>query len=250
MEKKELPLLGAAIAVGMIGAGFLVGHAITGMQSANRYVTVRGLAEQDAKANLAVWTLKFKTTGDDLVSTQASLDTQKDAIMKFLTEEGFTAEEIKAQGVRVVDKQANEYGGADAAAGKRFVLSSAIMLRSEKIDEVMKAHQQMSKLVTAGVVLSDDNYCGNSPSYLFTKLNDVKIEMLASATKNAREAAGQFAKDAGAQVGSIRQASQGYFSISARDKVQESSGGDNGCGDSDSVMKKIRVVSTIDYYLE
>jgi hypothetical protein len=249
MEKNGLSALGLLLAIGLVASAFLVSGAINNAQNSNRFVTVRGLSEKDVKANLAMWRLKFKTTGDDLAGTQAALETQKKAVVEFLTKAGFSIEELQPQGIRVVDKQANEYGN-DNAGGKRFVMTTSVLLRTEKVDLVMKTQQKMSDLINSGVVLSDDNYCGNTPNYLFTKLNDIKIEMLADATKNARSAAGQFAKDAEAKVGSIRQASQGYFSISALDRVEESSGGDSSCGDGESIMKKIRVVSTVDYYLE
>jgi uncharacterized protein len=193
--------------------------------------------------------LRFKTTGDDLVATQADLDKQKQSVIDFLTKAGFDAKTIYPQGIRVVDKQANEYG-TDAYNTKRYVLSTAVTLRSDKVDLAAQTQQKMSELIKSGVALSDDGYCGNIPNYIFTKLNDIKIDMLGKATKNARDAANQFARDANSKVGSIRTATQGYFSISAQDSIQEGSGSNNNCGDSDSIMKKIRVVTTIDYFLE
>jgi len=79
--------------------------------------------------------------------------------------------------------------------------------------------------------------------YSFTKLNDVKPQMVAAATKDARAAAEQFAKDAGSGVGGIKSATQGYFSIDARD-------GEGGDGSSDTPYKKVRVVTTVDFYLK
>ena len=249
MEKNHNFLSAIAISVGLLGAAFLISNGLSSMKSNNRYVTVRGLNEQNVKSDLVVWQLRFKTTGDDLGATQAELDKQKQSVVDFLTKAGFHIAEIQLQGIRVVDKQANEYG-SDAYTTKRYVLSTAITLRSDKVDLASQTQQKMSDLIKAGVALSDDGYCGNIPNYLFTKLNDIKIDMLAKATKNARDAATQFATDANAKVGSIRTASQGYFSISAQDSIQEGSSGGSNCGDADSIMKKIRVVSTIDYFLE
>ncbi len=250
MEKnKPIVIATVAISVAFVVSAFLISRGLSSIKTNNRYVTVRGLNEADVKSDLVVWQLRFKTTGDDLSSTQAALDKQKQSVINFLTQAGFDQEAIMPQGIRVVDKQANEYG-TDTYTTKRYVLSTAVTLRSDKVDLAMQAQQKMSDLIKLGVALSDDGYCGNIPNYLFTKLNDIKIDMLAKATQNAREAANQFANDAKATVGSIKNASQGYFSISAQDSIQEGSGGNNNCGDSDSIMKKIRVVTTIDYFLE
>lgn len=248
MEKNHI-LSALIISIGVIGASFFLKDGLSSLKSNNRSVTVRGLDEQNVKSDLVVWQLRFKTTGDDLGATQAELDKQKQSVIAFLTTAGFDASEITHQGIRVVDKQANEYG-SDTYTTKRYVLSTAILLRSPKVDLAASTQQKMSDLIKAGVALSDDGYCGNIPNYLFTKLNDIKIDMLAKATKNARDAATQFANDANAKVGSIRNATQGYFSISAQDSIQEGSGGGSNCGDSDSIMKKVRVVTTIDYFLE
>lgn len=250
MEKNN-QVTGAALilTLGLLGAGYFLSQGLQALKDNNRFVTVRGLNEQEIKSDLVVWQLRFKTTGDDLGATQAELDKQKKTVIDFLVKAGFENSEIQPQVIRVVDKQASEYGG-DSYNSKRYVLSTAVTLRSAKIDLAATTQQNMSELVKSGVTLSDDGYCGNVPNYLFTKLNDIKIDMLAKATKNARDAANQFAQDANAKVGSIKTASQGYFSISAQDSIQEGSGNGNNCGDSDSINKKVRVVTTIDYFLE
>lgn len=79
--------------------------------------------------------------------------------------------------------------------------------------------------------------------YSFTRLNDVKPEMVAEATKDARRSAEQFAKDSGTGVGGIKSATQGYFSIDARD-------GEQSGGGIDTPFKKVRVVTTVDFYLK
>lgn len=251
MMEKNHPIVisTVALSVALVLSAFLISGGLSSIKSNNRYVTVRGLNEQDVKSDLVVWQLRFKTTGDDLGVTQAELDKQKQSVIDFLTQAGFDANTISPQGIRVVDKQANEYG-TDAYTTKRYILSTAVTLRSDKVDLAAQTQQKMSNLIKSGVALSDDGYCGNIPNYLFTKLNDIKIDMLAKATQNARDAGNQFATDAKAKLGSIRTATQGYFSISAQDSIQEGSGSNNSCGDSDSIMKKIRVVTTIDYFLE
>ena len=99
-------------------------------------------------------------------------------------------------------------------------------------------------LLAAGVVLqSGGQYQTIGPSFLFTRLNDLKPDMIAEATARAREAAAKFAQDSGAQVGGIRRANQGVFQILARDRVQT-------IGEPYQLHKVVRVVSTVEYFLE
>ena len=112
--------------------------------------------------------------------------------------------------------------------------------RSTDTERAQAAVKKQGDLVRRGVVLED----GSGMSYTFTKLDTIKPEMVAEATRDARAAAEQFAEDSGADVGSIRSATQGYFTIEARD------GDDGGWGAADTPFKKVRVVTTVDFMLD
>lgn len=238
---KNTALSSIILAIGLVISAIILSFGLLHIKSNNRFVTVRGLDEQYTKANLVVWHLNFKAIGKDLETTQINLDQQKKLITEFLKSAGFTQDEFSQQLINVTDKRANQYD--NRFIEERYILSTSIKLRSTKVDLAAQAQQKLSKLIKSGVTLSDNGYCSNSPNYLFTKLNDIKIDMLAKATKNARDAAKQFADNADASVGSIRQATQGYFSISAQDSVEN-------CGEKASLMKKVRVVTTVDFFLE
>jgi hypothetical protein len=208
---------------------------------------VKGLVEREVVADLAVWTLKTKVAGYDLMATQRELEANVEKIRGFLKTNGFEGKEVEMRGLRVVDRKAQEYGD-QRADQLRFIVEATVFLRSNNVEQVARVSQMTSELVKAGVALAEENTCNTGPTYLFTKLNEIKPDMLAEATKNARAAAQQFAADSGSEVGGIRQASQGFFSIASRDQGAETGEG-GGCGPSDP-QKKIRVVTTIDYYLE
>jgi hypothetical protein len=101
----------------------------------------------------------------------------------------------------------------------------------------------VGELVSAGIVLSSEEYRGGGPTFLFTKLNDIKPAMIAEATANAREAAEQFAKDSRTSLRGIRQANQGVFVILPRDQAA-------GIPEETQVTKTVRVVSTVEYFLK
>jgi len=230
-------IISIIMALGIAVSGFFIKDGLVNIRSSDRFVTVKGLAERDVKSDLAVLPIQFKVANDDLVVAQQEMKRQEQAVRNFMQKHGIAADEIKVQQIRVVDALANQYRPEDI--GVRYTIDVIIDVRTNNVDAVATAAQTIGDLVADGVLIG----YGVWPQFSFTKLNDIKPEMLADATANAREAAQQFANDSGAKVGSIRSATQGYFSIAARDGVQAV------MPDSASLYKKIRVVSTFDYYI-
>ena len=219
------------IALGLVIGGYLLGDGLTRARNADRSVTVRGLAEREVTADLATWTIAYSATAGDLASAQASVDRDTASIRAFFSDLGFPAEQLQPTGVNVSQYQQN---------GENFVtVRQRMTLRSKDIERAQRAVRQQFDLVRRGVVLEE----GSGMTYTFTKLNAIKPEMVAEATKDARTAAEQFAEDSETEVGGIKSATQGYFSIEARD------GDGGGWGVSDTPFKKVRVVTTIDFYL-
>jgi hypothetical protein len=225
--------LGAAaiVAVGLMVGGFLLGDGLKRAKAVDRAVTVRGLAERDVTADLATWTIAYSATATSLTEAQAAVDRDTAAIIAFFRELGFPADAIQPTGVNV--SQYTQDGIA------RFTIRQRMSLRSNDIERAERAVRQQFDLVRRGVVLDE----GSGMAFTFTRLNAIKPEMVAEATKDARAAAEQFAEDSGTSVGGIKQATQGYFSIDSRD------GDGGGWGVSDTPYKKVRVVTTIDFYL-
>lgn len=222
----------AVLALGLVTGGYLLGNGLVRAREADRSVTVRGLAEKEVTADLATWTIAYSATAEDLATAQASVDRDSNAITGFFRELGFPAEELQPTGVNV--SQFTDNGVP------RFTVRQRMTLRSNDIKRAQAAVKRQFELVRRGVVLEE----GSGMAYTFTKLNAIKPAMVAAATKDARASAEQFAKDSGTSVGTIKSATQGYFEITARDG---DSGG--GWGVSDTPYKKVRVVTTVDFYL-
>lgn len=219
------------LTIGLMIGGYLLGDGLLRARMADRSVTVRGLAERDVTADLATWTIAYSSQGTSLAEAQADIDGDTDAIRAFFKELGFEADALQPTGANV-----NQYSNNGIP---QYTIRQRLSLRTKDIKKAQAAVARQFDLVRRGVVLED----GSGMSYTFTKLNDIKPEMVADATKDAREAAEQFAKDSATDVGGIKSATQGYFSIESRD------GDGGGYGVSDTPYKKVRVVTTIDFYL-
>jgi len=230
------------VAIAIAAAGAFVGSGFSKFRTADRYVTVKGVAEREVKADLALWPISFTATDDDLGQAQARSDRAHRTVMRFLAEQGVDSASVELQGFQVMDALANPYRSGPVTS--RYTIVQRLMVRSTDPDLVMKASQHVARLVEAGVVLSSgQEYGPGGPTFLFTRLNDVKPDMIAEATAQARTAAERFAQDSKSRIGGIRQANQGVFAILPRDQAP-------GVQESNQLYKVVRVVSTLDYFLK
>lgn len=235
----------AVLALGLILGGWILGSQIKAIRLGDRYVTVKGLVERKVKSDLAIWPLTYKEAGDELTSVYAKTEADKKTVLQFLDEQSIQASEIELGIIRVVDTQANEYGGATRAP-HRYIVEQQITVRTPRVDQVAAAAQKTMQLLQKGIVLGGNP--GQGLTYKFTALNSIKPDMITEATRNARAAAARFAADSGSKVGSIRTANQGVFSILPADQAGES--GESAFGVDSSLMKTVRVVTSVEYYLE
>lgn len=245
---KWVPIYASLIfAAGLIIGGWILGAEIQEARTADRFVMVRGLAERTVKADLAIWRVPFVESGNDLQAAYAKSEQDQTAVLNFLSAQGIPKSDLSLGQPTVLDRMANQFSPANSGAA-RYIVQREVTVRSKNVDRVSGAVQRTSELVAHGVVLSGGGgYAGNQGAvYLFTVLNSIKPEMITEATRNARVAAERFAADSHSKVGNIRQASQGLFTIADADAA--ASGGttySSGTG----IMKNVRVVTTVEYYL-
>jgi hypothetical protein len=236
-NRTALLLAALIFSLGVVLAGYLLGDGLRRAKMAERSVTVRGLAERNVTADLATWSIAFSEEGPELGPVQASVDEKRRAVRAFFLRMGFPADALTDTGVSVNSFYDNSRARQSVTVRQRMQLRTA---------DVMKARAAFSRqadLVRSGVALED----GSGIVYSFTKLNAIKPRMIAEGTHSARQSAEQFAKDSGTGVGGIKSATQGYFSIGARDGDVEGEGGSSAGG---SPFQKVRVVTTIEFYLD
>lgn len=233
-EPQVLRWFGSAgiLAFGMIAGGYLLGDGLLRAKDAERAVTVRGLAERDVTADLATWTIAYSASSTNLDEAQGKVRTDTAAVGAFFKELGFPADALQPTGANVTSFTNDGL--------TTYTVRQRLALRTTDIARAQKAVARQFDLVARGVFLEE----GSGMAYAFTKLNDIKPAMVAAATRDARAAAQQFAKDSDAKVGKIRDATQGYFEIEARD------GESGGWGAADSPYKKVRVVTTVSFTLD
>ena len=240
-------VVGLCALVGLAVAGFFIGRGTERLRSAVRTVTVKGLVEKEVKADRAIWTLNLRRASADVKDAQARIAADREAAVVFLKKQGFEDSEIERTPIKTIDKLAREYGQPQGGDPLRYILTASLVVTTPKVDLVRSSLGATDELLRSGVVLDGgDGGSPANPRFVVSAFNDLRPQLLAEATKNAREMAQQFAADSGARVGSIRSANQGQIQIFGTDGNDES----GAFSPTSTVQKKIRVVSTFEFALE
>lgn len=228
-------LAGLFIGIGLLLGGYQINKGITNMKSSERMINVKGLSEREFPADKVTWPIVFKEAGNDLVTLYDKIEQNNRKIVEFLTSNGINKDEINISPADILDYQTERYASQNVKF--RYNGTSVITVSSREVDKVRNLIPQITQLIREGIAVAANQQYNNPVSYEFTRLNDIKPEMIEEATRNARISAEKFASDSDSKLGKIKTAYQGQFSISDRDANSPH-------------MKTLRVVTTINYYLK
>lgn len=237
---KSATILGSFLAIGLIIAALVIGGAVKSFTYSNQTISVKGFAEKNIKADLAVWrcNLTVRTTDKVTGYDKVKLDLKK--TLAFLASKGIDSKNITIGGVSSQPLFNNGEYGASNPAG--YMLEQQLKITSSNPDLLATISTEVSSLLREGIDVQSF-----PPEYIFTKLNDLKISMLSQATSDAKSRAEQIAKSGNCEVGAIKSAKQGVFQIVA---LNSSETDDGGMFDVSSIDKTIKAVVTIEYYIK
>lgn len=233
-EKRRTILPALIIALGLFLMGLNIQQGLENGLSDERVVSVRGLSERTVPADKVVWPLVYKEIGNDLSALSNQVSHKNRVIVEYLKSKGLTDDEISVSSPEIIDLQAERYSNQNNPY--RYNLRSIITVSSQKVDLVRNLIDKQGELLDKGIAIITGDY-DIQVSYLFTGLNELKPDMIAEATRNARQAAEQFATDSESKLGKIKTASQGQFTIENRDQYTPH-------------LKNVRVVTSVVYYLK
>ena len=221
-----------AIVAGLTLLGFFISKGLTRIANQEQYVTVKGLAEREVLANKVVWPLPYKCVSNDMQKLYGEIEKNKNIVLSYLKDGGITDSEIVVSAPAVTDRLAQSYVPDNIQF--RYQAEAVITVISPQVEKVIELMGKQIGLMKDGVIISNEyNY---QTQFEYTALNDIKPEMVEEATRNARAVAQKFAEDSDCELGNIRQATQGQFSISSDETTPQ--------------IKNIRVVTTVKYALE
>jgi len=232
--KSSFFIFGVFIFLGLVSLGYLLSNAAIKFKEYERTVTAKGLSEHEYDADIVIWPIQFTQASNDLTKLYNSIENNTSLIKNFLIDKGVDPGEISFSSPAITDKSAQQYG-SDIMVTFRYTAIQNVTVYSKNVKGIRGVMSTLSELGKKGIVFTGGNY-QTQPDYIFTRLNEVKPDMIEEATRKAREVAQKFAADSESKLGKIKRATQGQFSISSRDK-------------NNPHIKKIRVVSTVVYYL-
>lgn len=227
-------VLGFSLVLGLSSLGYLLGSYAVTVKEYERTVTVKGLSEQEHQADIVIWPIQYTAADNDLSALYATLDNNNASIRTFLQTNGLPDDAVSLAPPAITDRLAQSYGDGSRAEF-RYTATQALTVYSADITLVRGLMSSLSDLGREGIVFSGAEY-HLQPEYLFTRLNEIKPAMIEEATREARAAAVKFADDSNSELGKIKNASQGQFSISDRDR-------------NNPHIKNVRVVVSVEYYL-
>ncbi len=230
-----LVIAALALAASIVAGSVILGKAVGEFKAYDRYISVKGLAEREFPADSVIWPISFTAAANELPALQQQLAESEQVIRAFLADNGLGDAEATRSTPRITDNYTAYGTNAEQLPPYRYSAQTVLTVRSDKIAEVKKAMSASGDLLAKGVMIVYSYEF--QPRFDFTRLNEVKPDMIAAATRNAREAARQFAADSESSVGSIRTARQGVFSITERDPYSPE-------------IKVVRVVTSVDFFLE
>jgi len=240
-------LLGASLAFGFIVASDKLSKAIAQVRAARPEVTVKGVATQDLRADEGELSGALSWRGTDLAAGRAALEAQREVFRGKLAQAGFAESEVEMMPISVSRLEPARASATNVDYNKSargpvpdYILISPFELRTSKVDLV-------AKLVRQEVVLAQEvELQRNMPVFRLLKFDDSKKELLEAAAKDARRRADILVAGSGSKVGTLIDASQGVFQISAKGRVNE---GDYSSVDMTSIEKTMRLVVTMRFEL-
>lgn len=231
---KEKIISAAIIAAGIVVLGLCMKSGMDNFTEKDRKVTVKGLAEQEVKADKVTWPIVSKELGDNLPELYNRIAAKQATIKRFLLQNGIKDKEISINAPKVIDLNAEQYSSGNHTY--RYNITLVITVTSSNVDLVRSIIARQGELLRQGVAVVSNDY-DNQISYELVSFKQMKPKMMSEAIENAEKTAQQFAENSHSQLNKIVSADQGQFSIDDRDQ-------------NTPYIKKVRVVTTVTYSLK
>ncbi|WP_313807863.1 SIMPL domain-containing protein [Flavobacterium sp.] len=234
------------IAVAVIISAFLFSNAFKNRNQSNDTISVTGLGKKDFISDLIVWSSSFSKKSMILKDAYAALDNDREIIKKYLASKGIPATEIVFSAVSINKDFEYTY---DANGNQRqqiftgFNLTQNVQIESKEVDKVEGISREVTELINSGVELYS-----NPPQYYYTKLAELKLQMIAEATKDAHARAEKIAENADAKLGSLKKSDMGVFQIIAQNSSEDYSWG--GSFNTTSKKKEANITMKLVYQVD
>lgn len=231
------------IAIAIVAGMFIAGNAYKYKFRSTETISVTGLAEKDFTSDLIVWGGSFTRNGFELKETYAALKQDESAIKTYLNKKGLADSNIVFSAISInknFQRKYDERGNEISATFSGYSLTATFQVQSRDIARVEKISREVTELLESGIELTS-----NAPDYYFTRLNELKVDLLAEAGKDAKTRAETIAKNSGGSLNGIKKATMGVFQITGKNQNEDFSYG--GVFNTTSREKTASITLKVDY---
>ena len=231
-----------AIAVALVLSSVVGAWAYTRSKNTEQTITVTGSARRRIKSDLVVWRATVTQTSADVSGAYSALRDRVPRVRAYLLQKGVPENEIVISSVTSRTIQARDENGMETGQITGYVLSQTLEVRSADVDRVTRISREVTELIEQGILVES-----GAPEYHYTRLGELKIEMLAEAARDAKTRAEQIASSTGSSIGPVRSARMGVMQITGADSNEVS---DSGMNDTSSLDKDITAVVNTSFAIE
>ncbi|MFA5114779.1 MAG: SIMPL domain-containing protein [Candidatus Omnitrophota bacterium] len=243
LRNSQIIILGICIAAATIVSSVILSQGfLKVMKSSREVITVTGSAHKDIRSDYIVWKCSFAGVGADLGTAYRQLNRDLSRVKQYLDSKGVKEEEETISQISIITVYKKNDSGKDTNEILGYRLEQTVEIRSGEVDKITGISRQSSELINEGI-----EFVSGAPEYFYTKLDDLKIEMLASASKNAKQRAENMVKATGNRIGLMRSARMGVFQITPLNSTEVS---DWGVNDTSSLEKKVIAVVSASFAIE
>ncbi len=212
-------IFGLAIVI----AAYLLGNAYSNRNKIDGNVSVTGLGKADFTSDLIVWEGSFSKESFDLKEAYNDLENDKKIIADYLSVKGITADEIVFNAVNSRKNTKAKYSDQGQYIGDEFlgyILTQSLQINSKEVEKVEKVSREITELLNKGI-----QFYSQPPRYYYTRLADLKVEMISKATADAKARAEKIAENSGSSLGDLISAKMGIFQITGQNSDENYSWG-------------------------
>ncbi|HEV8591050.1 MAG TPA: SIMPL domain-containing protein [Pyrinomonadaceae bacterium] len=233
---------GAAIAVGLVVSSLIFGWFYSKTKKGDEAITVTGSAKKRIKSDLVVWSAGVSTQSAQVTEAYRQLSEEIPRIKQYLVGKGIAEDQMTVSSISTTAQKKQDENGNETSEIIGYSLSQQIEVKSVEVDKISQIAREATELINQGILIES-----HAPQFYYTKIGDLKIEMLGEAAKDAKERAEKIAASTGNSIGSVRSARMGVLQITAADSTDVS---DSGIYDTSSIDKDMTAVVNVSFAVD
>ena len=233
---------GTALAVGLIISSLILGWAYKATKKGDEAITVTGSAKRRIVSDLVVWSAGVSVQAPQLSDSYKQLSDNIPRIKQYLLSKGIPEDQMTVSAIATTTIKKRDADGNETSEITGYTLSQRIEVKSADVGKISQVAREATELINQGILIES-----SAPQYYYTKIGDLKIEMLGEAAKDAKERAERIASSTGNSIGSVRSAKMGVMQITAADSTDVS---DYGVYDTSTVEKDMTAVVNVSFAVD